>query len=115
MLTASDGQAAVNAAAAWPPDLVLMDLHLPRLDGMAAAQRIHALPGLGALPILAFTANAFADDHARCLAAGMVGVVTKPVNPDDLYNALLPWLAPASAALADATAASGAEPVNPPA
>ena len=114
VLTASDGQAAVDAAAAWPPDLVLMDLHLPRLDGMAAARHIHALPGLGALPILAFTANAFADDHARCLAAGMVGVVTKPVNPDDLYSALLPWLAPASAALADATKSTGAEPVNPP-
>ncbi len=92
--SANDGLAAVDAAAARAPDLVLMDLQLPRLDGLAAAQRIHALPGLARLPILAFTANAFADDHARCLAAGMVGVVTKPVNPEDLYGALLPWLAP---------------------
>ncbi len=90
--TAHDGLAAVDAAAATAPDLVLMDLQLPRLDGLAAAQRIHALPGLGQLPILAFTANAFADDHARCRAAGMVGVVTKPVDPEDLYSALLPWL-----------------------
>jgi len=95
--TASDGMAAVDAAAAQAPDLVLMDLQLPRLDGLAAAQRIHALPGLAQLPILAFTANAFADDHARCMAVGMVGVVTKPVNPEDLYGALLPWLVRAEA------------------
>ncbi|MES2717291.1 MAG: ATP-binding protein [Pseudomonadota bacterium] len=104
--SATDGLAAVDTAAAHPPDLVLMDLQLPRLDGLAAARRIHALPGLARLPILAFTANAFTDDHARCLAAGMVGVVTKPVSPEDLYGALLPWLV----ARVDA-----AEPVNPPA
>ena len=108
--TASDGLAAVDAAAAQAPDLVLMDLQLPRLDGLAAARRILALPGLAQLPILAFTANAFADDHARCLAAGMVGVVTKPVNPDDLYAALLPWLVPAAL-----PAAAPAQSVNPPA
>jgi CheY-like chemotaxis protein len=96
--TAADGLAAVDSAATQAPDLVLMDLQLPRLDGLAAARRIHALPGLAQLPILAFTANAFADDHARCRAAGLVGVVTKPVNPEDLYRALLPWLGQASAA-----------------
>jgi hypothetical protein len=90
--TANDGLAAVQAAAARPPDLVLMDLQLPRLDGLAAARGIHALPGLATLPVLAFTANAFADEHARCRDAGMVGIVTKPVNPDVLYGALLPWL-----------------------
>jgi hypothetical protein len=95
--TAADGLAALDAAQARPPDLVLMDLQLPRLDGLAAARRLHALPGLERLPILAFTANAFADDHARCLDAGMVGVVTKPVNPEDLYQAVLPWLVAAAA------------------
>ena len=95
--TAGDGLAAVQAAADRRPDLVLMDLQLPHLDGLAAAGRIHALPGLAELPILAFTANAFAADHARCLEAGMVGVVTKPVNPEDLYAALLPWLMDAAA------------------
>ncbi len=90
---ATDGLAALDAAAQQAPDLVLMDLQLPHLDGLAATRRLHALPGLAQLPILAFTANAFADGHARCLAAGMVGVVTKPVNPEALYSALLPWLA----------------------
>ena len=108
--TASDGLAAVDAAAAQAPDLVLMDLQLPRLDGLAAARRILALPGLAQLPILAFTANAFADDHARCMDAGMVGVVTKQVNPDDLYAALLPWLVPAAL-----PAAAPAQSVSPPA
>ena len=96
--TAADGLEAVACAARQPPDLVLMDLQLPGIDGLEATTRIHALPGLGGLPVLAFTANAFADDHARCLRAGMVGVVTKPVNPDDLYAALLPWLAVAHSA-----------------
>jgi len=111
--TATNGLAAVEAATRHPPDLVLTDLQLPRLDGTAAARRIHALPGLAKLPILAFTANAFADDHARCLAAGMVGVVTKPVNPEDLYAALLPWLLPADAATR--AAGDGGETVSPPA
>lgn len=93
------------AAATRRPDLVLMDLQLPRLDGLAATARLHALPGLDKLPVLAFTANAFAEQHARCLAAGMVDVVTKPVNPDDLYRALLPWLAGSAAQ----------QPVSPPA
>jgi len=103
--TAADGLAAVQAAATRRPDLVLMDLQLPRLDGLAATARLHALPGLDNLPVLAFTANAFAEQHARCLAAGMVDVVTKPVNPDDLYRALLPWLAGSAAQ----------QPVSPPA
>ena len=111
--TANDGLAAVEAASRQPPDLVLMDLQLPRLDGLAAARRIHALPGLAQLPILAFTANAFADDHARCLAAGMVGVVTKPVNPEDLYAALLPWLPPGAATVS--VADRGRAAVSPPA
>jgi len=105
--TAADGLAGVQAAATHRPDLVLMDPQLPQLDGLAAARRIHALPGLATLPILAFTANAFADDHARCLAAGMVGVVTKPVNAEDLYGALLPWLSQAARA--------GSTAVSPPA
>ena len=77
-------------------DLVLMDVQLPHMDGMAATRAIRALPGGGNLPIIAMTANAFAEDRRRCLEAGMNDHVGKPVNPDALYQCLARWL-PAAA------------------
>jgi signal transduction histidine kinase/CheY-like chemotaxis protein len=89
---ADDGLAAIELARRNDYDLVLMDMQMPHMDGIAAATHILRLPGRESLRILAMTANAFEADRRTCIDAGMVDHVPKPVNPKDLYAALLRWL-----------------------
>lgn len=86
---AEDGLEAVEAARTGRFDLILMDIKMPRMDGVAASKAIRALPGrLGRVPIIALTANADPEDAAGYLKAGMNGVVEKPMKPDNLLQAL---------------------------
>ena len=89
---AVDGEQAVELAGKNDYDLILMDIQMPKLDGIQSTQAIRRLPGRTAVPILAMTANAFDEDREACLGAGMNDHIAKPVDPVKLYAALVHWI-----------------------
>ena len=103
---ADNGAKAIEQALGGHYDLVLMDMQMPGTDGLAATRAIRERLG-ERLPIIAMTANAFGEDRAACLAAGMNDHVAKPVDPALLYDTLLRWLPPAEACGQAGTAPGG--------
>lgn len=88
----SNGLEAVNAVAALPYDLVLMDVQMPEMDGLAATRAIRRMGGSAAhVPIVAMTANAMEGDQAVCLAAGMDDYLPKPIAADQLLQIVARW------------------------
>jgi signal transduction histidine kinase/DNA-binding response OmpR family regulator len=96
---AANGHEAVTMAAKLRYDLVFMDCFMPELDGYAATAELRQreAPGDRRLPIIALTANAMAEDRARCLAAGMDDYLSKPVRIEEIRDILRRWATPAAA------------------
>ena len=86
---ACDGTEAVALAQDNVYDLILMDMQMPKLDGLEATRQIRSIPGRKTVCILALTGNAFSEDREKCLEAGMNHFLTKPISPDALYATLL--------------------------
>ncbi len=84
IVEATDGLSGIKLAQEIHPDLILMDINIPGMDGYEAATRIKSLPGLGDIPIIALTAKVLAGDRERALAAGCDGYIAKPIDIDAL-------------------------------
>jgi two-component system cell cycle response regulator DivK len=84
MREAIDGPAGLEMAAAERPDLILLDINLPEIDGYDLARRMRAMPNLEGVPILAVTANVMQGDRERTMAAGCNGFIPKPIDVDKL-------------------------------
>jgi CheY-like chemotaxis protein len=81
VIHAEDGAEALRLALADQPDLVLMDLQMPDMDGYESARRIHAEPGLADTPIVAVTSFAMTRDREKALQLGFAGYIEKPIRP----------------------------------
>ena len=88
ILTAADGASGIEIAARHRPDLILMDLSLPGIDGWEATRRLKARPETAAIPVIALTAHAMHGDEDRARACGCDDYLTKPIDEDQLFARL---------------------------
>jgi two-component system cell cycle response regulator DivK len=93
LIEATDGLTGVERAAGERPDLILMDIQLPGIDGYEATRRIKADPALRSIPIIAVTSYALSGDEANAAAAGCDGYVSKPFSPRALLAKVREYLA----------------------
>ncbi len=91
---ANNGKEAIERIIQGNYDMVLMDMHMPVMDGVAATIEIRKNARFNELPIISMTANAMTHDKEKCVAAGMNDHVVKPIYPDDLFHILLKWIRP---------------------
>lgn len=86
MLEAADGLTGLDVAARETPDLILMDVNLPDIDGLEATARLKSSPILSCIPVIALTANAMVGDREKALQAGCDGYLPKPVSRAELLE-----------------------------
>ncbi len=82
VVSAADGVSGLSLARSVLPDLILLDIQLPNMDGYAVARLLRAQEALQQTPIVAVTSHAMVGDRERCLAAGCDGYIEKPINPE---------------------------------
>jgi signal transduction histidine kinase/DNA-binding response OmpR family regulator/HPt (histidine-containing phosphotransfer) domain-containing protein len=96
---ADNGEVAIRMLNEGNYDIVLMDMQMPVMDGLAATRAIRQNSRFKDLPIIAMTANAMTSDREKCLDAGMNDHLAKPIDPDKLFEALVRWISPRAAVL----------------
>jgi len=89
-----DGPGGLDAAASEAPDLILLDIQLPGMDGYEVARRLKADPVLAAIPVVAVTSYAMAGDRERCLDAGAEGYIEKPIDSETFVTQVEQYLRP---------------------
>lgn len=92
VVLATNGHMALQLASMQRPDLVLMDMQMPEMDGYEAAQRLHALPGLMNVPLVAVTAFAMESDRQRSREAGFAGHIEKPISTEHFVSQIRSFL-----------------------
>ena len=98
IVQAHDGEEGLRLAAAERPDLILMDLSLPKIDGWEATRRLKADQDLRDIPVVALTAHAMVGDAQKARAAGCSEYLTKPIRPRDLLDTVRRFIAPPATA-----------------
>jgi two-component system cell cycle response regulator DivK len=81
VIRARDGREGIDLATQEKPDLILLDIQLPIMDGYATARELRKIPGVSTTPIVALTSYAMAGDREKALEAGCTGYIEKPINP----------------------------------
>ena len=89
---ANNGKEALDMISCKKYDIVLMDIQMPVMDGLTATLEIRKIEKFKHLPILAMTANAMQQDKNNSFAAGMNDHLSKPIDPDELFSALMKWI-----------------------
>lgn len=92
VMSARDGREGVAMAGKISPSLILLDIHLPVMDGYAVAREIKRDPAIAEIPIVAVTSHAMAGDRERVLASGCVGYIEKPIDPDTFVDEIEAYL-----------------------
>jgi two-component system, cell cycle response regulator DivK len=96
MIEAPDGLSGIDRAVRDLPDMILMDINLPDIDGLEATSRLKACPEVAHIPVIALTANAMLGDREKCLSAGCDDYLPKPVSTDVLLRTIEQYVGVAS-------------------
>lgn len=94
VVSVQDGLSAVKQAAGLAPDLILLDIQLPIMDGYAVARAMRSIDGLKDIPIIAVTSYAMVGDREKCLASGCNGYIEKPIDPEGFVAEIRRYLPP---------------------
>lgn len=94
VITAADGPSGITLAKSSLPDMILLDIQLPIMDGYAVATALRTIDSLKHVPIVAVTSYAMVGDREKCLAAGCNGYIEKPINPETFVNEVSSFLPP---------------------